>query len=153
MWEDIDFISGTIHIRHTLQRVRDKGVVLLEPKTEKSKRSIAVSGFTLDALWEHKEKTGENTGFVFRSENDTPLFAANLVRSFKRLLKENNLPKIRFHDLRHTAATLLLSEGVHPKIVQEMLGHSRINMTLDTYSHVMPDIQREAAQKMNEILR
>jgi integrase len=72
-------------------------------------------------------------------------------RSFKPLLKEAGLPDIRFHDLRHTAATLLLAKGVHPKIVQERLGHSSINLTLDTYSHVMPTLQRDAADKLDEL--
>lgn len=153
MWEDVDFFSGTVHVRHSLQQLTGKGLVLKEPKTEKSKRSIAVPGFTLDALWEHKEKTGGNVGFVFCTSNHTPVSPRSLLYDFKRHLKENNLPNMRFHDLRHTSATLLLSEGVHPKVVQEMLGHSRINMTMDIYSHVMPDIQREAADKMNDMLR
>jgi len=153
MWEDVDFFSGTIHVHHTIQELQGKGLILMETKTEKSKRSIAVPGFTLDALWDHKEKTGWDVGFVFRTSKNTPINSSNLQHYFKQHLKKNNLPNIRFHDLRHTAATLLLSEGVHPKVVQELLGHSRINVTLDIYSHVMPDIQKEAAEKMNDMLR
>jgi integrase len=153
MWEDIDFFSGTIHVHHSLQPITGKGLVLMEPKTEKSKRSIAVPGFTLDALWDHKEKTGGTEGFVFRTLKNTPIYSRNLTYYFKKHLRDNHLPNIRFHDLRHTAATLLLSEGVHPKVVQEMLGHARINITLDIYSHLMPDIQKEAAEKMNDMLR
>ena len=75
----------------------------------------------------------------------------NLSRHFHQVLDRTDLPKIRFHNLRHTAATLLLEEKVHPKIVQEMLGHSTIALTLDTYSHILPDIQQEAADKMDKI--
>ena len=72
-------------------------------------------------------------------------------RSFNPLLERAGLPRMRFHDLRHTAATLLLAQGVHPKIVQEMLGHASISLTLDTYSHVTPSLQAEAAEKMQAI--
>jgi len=78
--------------------------------------------------------------------------ASNLYHSFKRLLKEAGLPDMRFHDLRHTAATLMLQQGVNPKVVQERLGHSDIVLTLGTYSHVLPVLQDEAAQKMDELL-
>ena len=76
----------------------------------------------------------------------------NLFRHFKGVLVKAGLPEIRFHDLRHTAATLMLQQGVHPKVVQERLGHSSISLTLDTYSHVIPSMQQEAAEKMDEIL-
>ncbi len=75
----------------------------------------------------------------------------NLLRLFKALLKRAALPPVRFHDLRHTAATLMLVQGVHPKVVQEMLGHSSISLTLDTYSHVIPTMQRDAANKMDAL--
>jgi integrase len=71
---------------------------------------------------------------------------------FKALLKKANLPDIRFHDLRHSAATLLLGMGTHPKVVQELLGHSQISMTMDIYSHVIPTMQRDAMEKLNEAL-
>jgi len=76
-----------------------------------------------------------------------------LRRSFYPLLNRGGLPRIRFHDLRHTAATLLLVQGVHPKIVQDLLGHSTINLTMDVYSHVLPNLQEEAATKMEALLR
>jgi integrase len=76
----------------------------------------------------------------------------NMVREFKELLWKSGLPEIRFHDLRHTAATLMLQEGVHPKVVQERLGHSQISITMDTYSHVLPVMQEEAAKKLDELL-
>ena len=90
--------------------------------------------------------------WVFCDTQGGPIHKQNLVRrSFKPLLKEAGLPDIRFHDLRHTAATLLLSQGVHPKIVQELLGHSNISVTLDTYSHVMPTLKRETMAKLDQL--
>src|SRR5215212_9482084 len=87
-----------------------------------------------NAMW-------RETGLVFTSTVGTPTDVGNLTyRSFRPLLERADLPRIRFHDLRHTCATLLLSRGTHPKIVQEMLGHANISMTMDTYSHVLPDM-------------
>ena len=100
---------------------------------------------SLDGLW-------RDHGLVFPSRVGTPLNPENLVkRSFKPLLERAGLPSIRFHDLRHTCATLLLSKGVNPKIVQEMLGHANISVTLDTYSHVLPDMQEVAVTAMDEV--
>jgi integrase len=92
-------------------------------------------------------------GLIFASEVGTPLNPENLVkRSFKPLLKRASLPEIRFHDLRHTCATLLLGRGVHPKLVQELLGHATIAMTLDTYSHYLPSMGDQAARAMGDAL-
>ena len=83
-----------------------------------------------------------------------PLRRSNLIRrSFHPLLERAGLPRIRFHDLRHTAATLLLTSGVHPKVVQERLGHSQISVTLDTYSHVLPSLQEAAAEELDALLQ
>ena len=89
---------------------------------------------------------------IFPSVIGTPLDPANIYHSFKDLLKVAGLPDIRFHDLRHTAATIMLQQNVHPKVVQERLGHSDISLTLNTYSHVMPGMQEEAADKIDEVL-
>ncbi len=80
------------------------------------------------------------------------MYSANMFKIFKSVLKLAGLPNIRFHDLRHTAATLMLQQGVHPKIVQARLGHSDITLTLNTYSHVLPSMQEEAADKLDELL-
>lgn len=89
--------------------------------------------------------------FVFVNYEGNPVDRNNLSRrSFRSLLKRAGLPRIRFHDLRHTAATLMLQQGVHPKIVQERLGHATIGITLDIYSHVLPNMQKEAAEKMDQ---
>jgi len=90
---------------------------------------------------------------IFASTIGTPLEASNVMnRSFKPLLKRAGLPEIRFHDLRHTAATLLLSRGVHPKLVQELLGHATITQTMDTYSHVLPGMGDQTANAMESAL-
>lgn len=90
-------------------------------------------------------------GLIFPSTIGTPIGPSNLVKQFKNDLKKAGLPNIRFHDLRHTAATLMLQQGIHPKVVQERLGHSQISMTLDLYSHVLPSMQEDAAEKLDEL--
>jgi integrase len=95
----------------------------------------------------------ENRDLVFCTETGAPLNGISILRySFYPLLKHAGIPKVRFHDLRHTTATLLLREGVHPKIVAELLGHASISITLDTYSHVLPDMMRHAAAAMGRAL-
>jgi integrase len=100
----------------------------------------------LGAFW-------HNTGLVFRSTTSTPVNRHNLTnRSFKPLLREAGVRKIRFHDLRHTCATLLLSKGKHPKFVQELLGHATVSITLDTYGHVLPGMDDGLAEAMDDAL-
>jgi integrase len=93
-------------------------------------------------------------GLVFTTAVGTPLDSSNVRRAFKRLLRAAGLPAtVRLHDLRHTATTLLLAQGVHPRLVMETLGHSQISLTLDTYSHVLPALRQEVAERMDAILR
>ncbi len=143
-WEDVDLKAGIIRVRRTVFNGRVEA-----PKTPKSRRSIKLNRSCSHALKEH-QRIGE---WVFSTETGTSISVHNLHnRSWKPLLKKANLPSdTRFHDLRHTCATLLLAKGVHPKIVQELLGHSTISMTLDTYSHVLPNMQEKAVQAMEEI--
>jgi integrase len=134
----------------------------VEPKTAKSRRVVRLISYSLGAVMEHRERQlNENRsldglwreqGLVFPMRVGTPLNPDNLVkRSFKPLLERAGLPTIRFHDLRHTCATLLLGKGVNPKIVQEMLGHANISVTLDNYSHVLPDMQEVAVAAMDDV--
>jgi integrase len=90
---------------------------------------------------------------IFVTSNNTPISPRNLNRHFKEAIQEAGLPDIRFHDLRHYHASYLLSQGINPKVVQERLGHSQISLTLDTYSHVIPSLQKEAAAKVNEMFQ
>ena len=94
----------------------------------------------------------QDTGLVFASRRGTPLEARGISHEFHAILTSAGLPVIRFHDLRHTAATLLLAQGVSPRTIMETLGHSQISLTMDTYAHVMPTLQQDAATKMNDIL-
>lgn len=146
-WEDVSFETNNISVKRTLLNIKGKGLVLSEPKSESSKRLVSIPPFVMAVL-----KTRASGGLMFKTSNNTPISPRNLVRDFKKNLANAGLPDIRFHDLRHTAATLMLTEGVHPKVVQEMLGHSQISLTLDTYSHVIPTMQGEAASKMDRLL-
>jgi integrase len=151
-WEDVDFGNKTLSINQSVQDVGGR-VTITQPKTKTSKRIVALSEFALQTLKEHQDQARKNSGLLFTTSNETPISPRNLLRHFYKALKKADVPKIRFHDLRHTAATFLLKENVHPKIVQEMLGHSTITLTLDTYSHIIPDIQKEAAKKMDLIFQ
>ena len=93
-----------------------------------------------------------NSGLVFTSTLGTPLDDSNVRRAFTELLGAAGLARMRIHDLRHTCASLLLAQGVHPRVVMEILGHSQISLTLDTYSHVLPALEREAANQMDAVL-
>jgi integrase len=154
-WSDIDLAQATLSVQRTLKNVRGT-MSVGEPKTAAGRRTITLPEFAVQALREHRKRMLAEgltaSPWVFCDTQGGPIQKRNLVRrSFKPLLKEAELPDIRFHDLRHTATSLLLAKGVHPKIVQERLGHSRISVTLDTYSHVMPTLQRDAADKLDEL--
>jgi len=126
------------------------------------RRTIALGERVVDVLrlrrhaqTAHRELVGdawEEGDFVFTSAVGTPLDDSNVRRAFQSMLKRAGLPRIRFHDLRHTHATLMLAQGVHPKIVSERLGHATIGITLDTYSHVLPNLQHEAARALDDYL-
>lgn len=160
-WSDIDWVNRRIRIQRQLQRLRN-GLVFSEPKSAAGRRVIALGVTTVEKLRKHQNlQLGERQAassfwkendMIFPSTTGTPMDPSNLYHNFKRLLKEAELPDIRFHDLRHTAATLMLQQGTHPKVVQERLGHSDISMTLNTYSHVLPGMQDEAAGKLDELL-
>jgi integrase len=150
-----------LQVRRQLIRTRD-GLSFTAPKRGKV-RVVRLTDMAIAALKAHREAQNEEraragslweeTSLVFTSTIGTPVDVGNLTyRSFRPLLKRTNLPRIKFHDLRYTCATLLLSKGTHPKIVQEMLGHANISMTMDTYSHVLPDMQEKAVSAMDDAL-
>src|SRR3712207_459654 len=161
-WSDVDLENAVISVRRTL--MKSGGCLLLgEPKTKKSRRTIQLTEEAVRALREHLARQVEHIqrlgdlyrdeGLIFASEVGTLINPTNLrQRSFASLLKRAGLPKIRFHDLRHTCATLLLSRNVHPKFVQELLGHANIASTLDTYSHVIPGMGDYAVRAMEDAL-
>ncbi len=154
-WADIDFDHAVLRVRNTLHEMAGH-LWLDEPKTARGRRTVDLPACAVLALREHRARMlvkRDVQEFVFCDTQGGPVRKSNLVRrSFLPLLKRAGLPRIRFHDLRHTAATLLLLEGVHPKVVQERLGHSQISITLDIYSHVLPSMGRDAANKLDALL-
>ncbi len=155
-WPDVDLSAGTVSVRRTLTEV-DGRLALAEPKSAKSRRMVALPAQVVDALSEHRKRTlAAGFGgceFVFTNQSGGPLRRSHFHKDeFKPLLKRAGLNAIRFHDLRHTHASLLLLQGVHPKVVQERLGHSQIGVTMDVYSHLLPSMQTDAAAKMDAIM-
>lgn len=160
-WSDIDFGAGTLMVKRALQRQRGVGFVLVEPKTRRSRRTVHLAAGTLETLREHRRRQGEarlaagshwqDRQLVFCTMWGGPLDPGYINQQFHKALAQAGLPALRPHDLRHTAATLLLRRGVHPKVVQELLGHSTITLTLDTYSHVAPALHAEVASHMNAL--
>jgi integrase len=160
-WEDLDLEAGALQVRRTLSEPRG-GYIFEAPKSGKG-RNIRLTQRARTALREHRKRQLEEkkrlgtlwqeNGLVFPSSVGTPLLGGNLNRAFKALLKRASLPQsFRFHDLRHTCATLLLKQGVNPKFVQELLGHADISLTLNVYSHVLPDMGDIAAGAMDDAL-
>lgn len=161
-WADLDLEARELHVRRQVGRTKS-GVHFSEPKTAKGRRTVALPDIAIAALKEHRHSQlvarlevgpdWQNTDLIFPSQHGTPIEKQNLARrSFKPLLAKAGLPATtRFHDLRHAHATLLLSQGVHPKVVQERLGHSTISVTMDVYSHVMPQLQRDAADTLGKL--
>jgi integrase len=160
-WEDVALDTGDLKVRYALQRLKGK-VELVEPKSERSRRQVALPDFAVRALKAHRVRQKEarlvagsrwqDTGHVFTTSIGTPMDPRQVSREFRKALIKAGLGQQRFHDLRHTAATLLLVQGVPARVVMEVLGHSQISLTLNTYSHVSPALQREAAGKMDALL-
>jgi integrase len=170
-WQDVDLNAGTLHIRQTLVRVGNHTaqehagktrLVFQEPKTETSRRIIPIPDACLAALRQHKGHQAEEKlavgpgyqdyGLVFCQVDGKPIDPRSINLYFTQALKRAGLPAIRLHDARHTYATWLLEQGVSPKTVQTMLGHGSIAVTLDIYSHVSLDLEKQAAAKLNAVL-
>jgi integrase len=162
-WKDINFDHKVLSVRRVVRDRKGGGFYFTEPKTGKSCRSIDLSRSLVNALKTHRRKQLEerlrlganyrNYDLVYASEIGTPLARRNLDRRhFRPLLKKAKLPEIRLYDLRHTMATLLLTEGVNPKVVSERLGHASVVLTLDIYSHVLPTIQKTATDKLEKLI-
>ena len=156
-----DWSEGSISVRQQVSRIYGEWHYS-PPKTKAGRRMITLSSAASEALRQHRLRQTEerlaakdwaDNDLVFCDTRGGPMERTNLMRrSFKPALKRAGLPRIRFHDLRHTAATLLLAGGIHAKVVQEMLGHSSVAITLDVYSHTTPNLQAEAAAKMDDLL-
>ena len=160
-WRYVDLERGALQVRGIVQRIDGKPVVK-EPKTESSSRQVLLTKLAVDALRQHRLRQLEerlkmgdawdDQDLVFPNQSGGPMYAQNfLSRSYLPLRKRAGIPQVRFHDLRHSAATLLLASGVHPKVVREILGHSRIAVTMDLYSHVTMTMQRDAVNAMDTL--
>jgi integrase len=151
-----------MRVTKSLQRVSGVGQVLSETKTRRARRTIFLPIRAAEALRKEQLRQRQlrdaagrewiKSDFVFTSSIARPVDPRNVLRMFRRVLRKAGLPKMRFHDLRHSCASLLLAEGVSPRVVMETLGHSRISVTMDTYTHVMPAPMREAAQAIDPSL-
>jgi integrase len=179
-WDDLDLEVGTLTVRHTLQRYpsRDaQGNIVLKPngkpsysyhldppKTEKSRRTLGLPEGLAQLLRAHHRQQSEERlkagpawrghewDLVFCTESGEPLSSSQLTHGFQDLLASLELPRQRFHDLRHAAATFMLAQGVDLRVVMEVLGHSQIHVTANTYTHVKLDLSREAAERVDALL-
>ena len=161
-WDDLDLDRGTLAVRRTLSRGTGGTWVLGEPKTATGRRSIALPASCVAAQRKHRAAQNaerlrlgplwQDQGYIFTGATGQPLHVNSLTTRYAQLIKAAGVPRIRFHDLRHTCATLLLAQGIHPKVVQERLGHANISMTLDRYSHVIPGMQQAAADALDAAL-
>ncbi len=154
-WKDIDLRRRTLAVQRTITDV-DGRIEIASPKSAKGRRRVELPELTVRALRAHRARlsaTPHGEAWVFSNPRGGPMRKSNFtVRSWWPLREKAGLEHLRFHDLRHGAATLLLSAGVHPKVVQERLGHATVAITLDTYSHVLEGLQRDAADKVDELL-
>jgi integrase len=165
-WKDVNWDRGTVHISQTvIPDKSNKGAATIrtQTKTNAGARSVRLTSDTLAALKEHRDRqrfTRQAAGDAW-ADNDlivctslgTPVNPNNVTRSFDRLVKQAGLKRIRVHDLRHTAATMLLLAGIPAKVVSERLGHASVGITMDLYSHVLPDMQDQAAEAISNLLK
>lgn len=164
-WDAIDFDAGTLTITQSLERIGGKRygspgrLVLVEPKTAGSRRTLKLPDIALKALSSHRARQlqerfqcgrkWQDTGLVFTTRHGTPIEPSDLHGGFKRILADAKLPTMRFHDLRHSAATILVASGVPLKVIQTLLGHSTITLTANTYAHVLPELLDDCARRMD----
>jgi integrase len=161
-WQDLDLDAGVLRVRQAAQWLPGQGWSFRPPKTHRSRRPVALAPATLNVLKQHRrrqlqEKVALGPAYrdhdlVFASPLGTPIDPSNLRRAWARIVEATGLPHLRFHDLRHIHATLLLLGGIHPKVVAERLGHTDVAITLNTYSHVLPHLQSQAAAGLERML-
>jgi integrase len=161
-WQDIDWEKRQIQVRRSIARMKGQSIIEIEPKTAGSRRKIALPSFVLDLLQEHRvrqqeirQKAGDawrNLDLVFCAWHGGYIYPSFLGHVFRKILAEAGLPHVRFHDLRHSAVTILLEMGVPAHVVQEIAGHSNISTTLGIYGHVLPGQQEKAVNKWEDTL-
>ncbi len=162
-WADVDLERGTVSVQRHAQRVQGAGKVVGQPKTAGSRRPVVLGADLVALLRKHRAEQNatrlqmgplwQDNDLVFPSEVGSILEDKRVHHTFWRICERAGLPKIRPYDLRHSSASLLLAAGVHPKVVAERLGHSNVNLTLNTYSHVLPNLQQDAANTLEAMLR
>ncbi|MBV6697365.1 site-specific integrase [Kitasatospora aureofaciens] len=161
-WEDLDLAGGTASIRRTLQRTNSSSLTALPTKTQSSERRSAPTPCPRslqrhrDQQRQEREAAGadwQHSGYVFTRPNGAPIEGATLTRHFNTLLRQARLRRIRFHDLRHSAATLLLEHGVELVVIKELLGHAHVGVTATVYAHVRRRLQRQAIDTLGNALR
>lgn len=161
-WTDLDWVQHFLKVERQLQRPNGNGVEFVPPKTRYGRHSIALGENTIQVLRAHNERqqakrveageTWMEYGLIFTTSNGTPIHPRNLLRDFKALLKQAGLPSIRFHDLRHTAASLILNHDVPVIVASRRLGHARASITMDVYGHLIPSMQAEAAEMIDRLV-
>jgi site-specific recombinase XerD len=161
-WDDVDLAGHRLVVRRAQQRHKGRGLVFVEPKTSRSRRTVHLTALAVEALEQHRTYTDllraaardrwRESGLVFTSTVGDGMEAGVVNDNLNRLLAKAELPRIRVHDLRHTVATILLQGGAHPKLVQELLGHSTITLTLDTYSHVTPAMHQDLTRRLDDAM-
>jgi integrase len=151
-WDDVDFKSRVLHIRRTLQRVEGE-LRLVPPKTRRSKRTIPLPSVLAAKLRQHRADHSRDTDLVFTTQHGTPINPNDLSKAIVRISKDAGIRRIGLHDLRHSCASFLLAQGVPPRVVMEILGHSTIDVTMNIYGHVMLDAQRKALRHIDDLVR
>lgn len=160
-WQNVDLDVGTLRVAVSLQRIKGE-YQLVEPKSPRSKRTILLPKMAVAALRAHRKRQleeqlragaeWENWGLVFTTVWGRPLHGSVVTHRFQRLLYRAGLRHMRFHDLRHACASLLLAQGVSPRMIMEILGHSQISLTMNLYSHILPSMHQDAASRMDAVL-
>jgi integrase len=160
-WVDVDMAGGMLRVQQQLHRIAGE-LHVSGPKSDRSRRMLALVPSVVEALQEHGQRQAaergaagrrwRESGLVFTTTVGTPLDARRVIREYHGALAAAGLARRRFHDLRHSCATLLLVQGVSPRVVMEVLGHSEIGVTMNIYSHVIPEVQREAAERLDALL-
>jgi integrase len=160
-WRHVDLSAGKLAVVESAEQTAT--AVRYKPPKSGRGRTVALSATIIAELRAHRRRQAEellrvgvrqsDATFIYSREDGEPMQPRSLSRAWEQALRRTTLPRIRFHDLRHAHATHLLSNGVHPKIASERLGHSRVGITLDLYSHVLPGMQEDAAARVDDALR
>jgi integrase len=164
-WKHVDLNTGTIQIRQVLSRTKEDGYVLKEPKTRNSQRKIIVPEYVISLLKEYKKQVfeeklsigdqwkGDEKFFLFTTWDGLPMHPSSITSWWRKFIKRNQLPFIRFHDLRHTSATLLINKGAHMKTISARLGHASISTTMNIYGHALEEADKSAASMFNNLFK